>query len=264
MDCSSHTLKQLVMQKLDSFSAMRERCYRIDWIKVFLFGMMVYVFYASIFGSGLIKIESAEQIDKTIVDEIVDEVIKDKGLILEGNNKLKKSFVKEPHKASVLGFLDLGSKKKKKSLRRTAFFDQNGKEIKSFIKRFVHVAINEQKKYGVPASITLANSLLNSDVGKRKMTKRSNNYFAIPCTEKWKGKKLDAETCYRAYESAWSSFRDHSVFLTKELKLSSLYDEDYKAWAKALEASGKFDTKDLEKNLIKVIEQLELYRFDEE
>lgn len=248
------------MQKFDSFSAMRERCYRIDWIKVFLFGITLYVFYLSFFGSDILKVETTQAIDKTIVEE----VIKDKGLILEGNNKLKKSFVKELHKASMLGFLDSGNKKKEKSLRRTAFFDQGGNDIKSFIKRFVHVAINEQKKYGVPASITLANSLLNSDVGKRKMTKRSNNYFAIPCTEKWSGKKLDAETCYRAYESAWSSFRDHSIFLTKELKLSSLYDEDYKAWAKALEASGKFDTKDLEKNLIKVIEQLELFRFDEE
>ena len=248
------------MQKLDSFSTMRERCYRIDWIKVFLFGITLYVFYASFFGNEIVKVETTQAIDKTIVEE----VIKDKGLILEGNNELKKSFVKESHKASVLGFLDLGSKKKEKSLRRTAFFEHDGGDIKSFIKRFVHVAINEQKKYGVPASITLANSLLNSDVGKRKLTKRSNNYFAIPCTDKWKGKKLDADNCYRSYESAWSSFRDHSIFLTKELRLSSLYDENYKAWAKALEASGKFDTKDLEKNLIKVIEQLELYRFDED
>ncbi len=250
------------MQKSDSFSTMRERCYRIDWIKVLFFVVTSYVFYASFFGNEFVKVERTQAIDKTIVEE----VIKDKGLILEGNNELKKSFVKEPHKASVLGFLDLGDKKKKqkKSLRRTEFFDQNANDIKSFIKRFVHVAINEQKKYGVPASITLANSLVNSDVGKRKMTKRSNNYFAIPCTDKWEGKKVDADACYRSYESAWSSFRDHSIFLTKELKLSSLYDENYKAWAKALQASDKFDIKDLEKNLIKVIEQLELYRFDEE
>lgn len=246
------------MQKLDSFSTMRERCYRIDWFKVLLFTITVYVFYASFFNEDRRDIESTHPIDKTIVEE----VIKDKGLILEGNKDLKKSFVNKAHKASVLGFLDLGEKKK--ALRQTEFFDQNGSDIKSFIKRFVHVAINEQKKYGVPVSITLANSLLNADVGKRKMTKRSNNYFAIPCTDKWSGKKLEADHCYRAYESAWSSFRDHSLFLTKELKLSSLYDEDYKAWAKALEASGKFDIKDLEKNLIKVIEQLELYRFDED
>jgi len=252
------------MQKSDSFSTMRERCYRIDWLKVLLFTITVYVFYLSFFGNKSKNDEVVRKTSQPVDETIVEEVIKDKGLILEGNNKLKKSFAKEPHKASVLGFLNLSDKEEKKSKRRTTFFDQNGNDIKAFIERFVHVAMSEQKKYGVPTSVILANSLLNSDVGKRKMTKGSNNYFAIPCTEKWDGKKLTIDRCYRSYESAWSSFRNHSTFLIKELKLSSLYEEDYKAWAKALEASGKFDMEDLEKNLIKVIEQLELYRFDED
>lgn len=248
------------MQKSDSFSTMRELCYRIDWLKVGMCLLLFYFLTNSYLGSRETSIKKASSTDEFIIDDIIKE--KDKQIILEGNKALKKSIVNtETKKATVLGFLDIDLKKKP-SLRRSNFFDHDGKAIKSFLKRFVHVAINEEKKYGVPTSIILASALLQSDVGDRKISKKSNNYFGVQCSAGWKGKTVKETRCFRVYENAWSSFRDHSIYLTKELKLSKLKGKNYKAWATALEDSGKFDTKNFEKNLVKVIEDLELYRFD--
>jgi len=248
------------MQKSDSFSTMRELCYRIDWLKVGMCLLLLYFLTNSYWGLNNSQPNETSSKEEFIIDDIIKE--KDKQIILEGNKTLKKNIANDKtQKASVLGFLDLNVKKKP-SLRRSKFYDQDGKVIKSFLKRFVHVAINEEKKFGVPTSVILASALLQSDVGFRSISKKSNNYFGVQCSDGWKGKKTKDNGCYRAYENAWSSFRDHSIYVTKELKLGKLKGKNYKVWAEALADSGKFDTKNFEKNLVKVIEDLELHRLD--
>ncbi|MFT7606395.1 MAG: flagellum-specific peptidoglycan hydrolase FlgJ, partial [Saprospiraceae bacterium] len=139
---------------------------------------------------------------------------------------------------SSIPFIGSGSSsaKKKSELPQIEAF-----VIDSYLKRFANVAISERKKYGVPASIILANALFHSYAGKRDMAQSGNNHFAIPCTTDWNGPN-DTYTgmCYRHYENAWTSFRDHSLFVTsgKYAKLRQLGSTDYKGWAKNLEAEG--------------------------
>lgn len=137
--------------------------------------------------------------------------------------------------------------------------------VESYIRRFAHVAINERKKYGVPSSVIMANALFHSFAGKRDMSISGNNHFAIACENSWTGPNgTYAGNCFRHYENAWTSFRDHSLFVTsgKYAQLRQLESTDYKAWAKNLEAQGFSEFEDLEENLIKLIEKYSLHQLD--
>ena len=139
------------------------------------------------------------------------------------------------------------------------------KVIGSYLKRFAQVAISESKKYGVPTSIILANSIFHSFAGTRDMAEIGNNHFAIACTSDWNGERGAYQNkCYRQYENAWTSFRDHSLFVTsgKYSNLLQYGTSDYKSWAKGLEKARYSEFSDLEKNLINIIEKHELYQLD--
>lgn len=138
-------------------------------------------------------------------------------------------------------------------------------KVKSYIERFGRVARSEQKKFGIPASIVLANALLHSQAGENQASKRANNHFGLACTEDWMGEKWDQEgDCYRVYENAWTSFRDHSFFLTTGTfaDLRQLDPKDYKAWAKAMEKKAYTTYDDLADQLIEVIEHWRLHELD--
>ena len=137
--------------------------------------------------------------------------------------------------------------------------------VQSYIKRFAHVAISERKKYGVPSSIIIANALFHSYAGKRDMAQSGHNHFAIPCSVDWTGPNgTYTGMCYRHYENAWTSFRDHSLYVTsgKFTKLRRLGTTDYKGWAKNLEAEGFSEFENLEKNLLQLIEKYDLSQLD--
>ena len=157
----------------------------------------------------------------------------------------------------IEGFLSKGGKNEE--------FPEIDEDTKiSFLKRFAQVAVAEQKKYGIPASIVLANALRQSFAGKRELTLKSNNHFALPCTFDWTGgnEQMGSE-CYRKYENAWLSFRDHSIFVTSG-KFSDLRNsKDYKAWAKGLQSLGYPSGSDnLAEDLIKIIEKYGLNNLD--
>jgi flagellum-specific peptidoglycan hydrolase FlgJ len=110
-----------------------------------------------------------------------------------------------------------------------------------FIERFGRVAKAEQEKFGIPASIVLGNALLIGKAGEAMSVKLGLNFFGLTCTEDWLGEKGEIEgRCFRYYESAWMSFRDHSLFITtgKFSSLRSLKGQTYSAWADALEKAG--------------------------
>jgi flagellum-specific peptidoglycan hydrolase FlgJ len=161
---------------------------------------------------------------------------------------------------SIVGSL-FGSSTKKEEW---ANIDEETK--KGFLRRFHQVAVAERKKYGIPASITLANALLQSSAGKRDIAIKSYNHFGLPCSFDWNGdgEKYGGE-CYRKYENAWVSFRDHSIFITtgKFSKLRDHSNYDYKAWAKGLEKSGYPSASEhLADKLIEIIEKYELEQLD--
>jgi len=135
----------------------------------------------------------------------------------------------------------------------------------AYLKRFAHVAMSEQKKFGVPASIILANSMIHSFAGTREMAKAGHNHFNLPCTLDWQGAQGSYHgKCYRHYENAWMSFRDHSIFVTsgKFAELQKIAPTDYKSWANALEQKGFSKTPNLSSQLIQLIEQYELQHLD--
>lgn len=138
-----------------------------------------------------------------------------------------------------------------------------------YIKKYSVLAVNEMEVYKIPASITLAQGLLESQFGQSYLTRTSNNHFGIKC-HKWEGERVyhddDAKgECFRKYKYAERSYRDHSLFLSKKERYKKLFtfgQNDYKSWAKGLRKAGYATDKKYPEKLIKLIEEYELYVFD--
>ena len=130
----------------------------------------------------------------------------------------------------------------------------------AFVKRFGKVARDEQNKFGIPASVILAEAMLQSSVGTRSLAKVNNNFFALPCGKFWKGEtSTEKNECFRSYASAWESFRDHSQFIIKSLEAPK--SKEYKDWIAAF--SEAFGTKDeYTQLLVEIIEKYDLHLLD--
>jgi len=141
----------------------------------------------------------------------------------------------------------------------------------TYIKRFAEVARSEMEQFGIPASITLAQGLLESQSGKSPLAKGANNHFGIKCFSK-KCKKGHCKNFsddhhkdfFRTYPSAWESFRAHSLFLQKDRykHLLNLEKTDYINWAVGLKKAGYATDPNYAKKLIRLIESLELDKYD--
>ena len=138
-----------------------------------------------------------------------------------------------------------------------------------YIKTYGTLAIKQQTQYKIPASITLAQGLLESGAGQSDLARRSNNHFGIKCHE-WKGARVYHDDdlrgeCFRKYNTVEQSYIDHSKFLAERPRYASLFKlrvTDYKGWAKGLQKCGYATDRAYANKLIKVIEDYELYRYD--
>jgi len=123
---------------------------------------------------------------------------------------------------------------------------------------------------GIPASITLAQGMLESDYGNSPLAKYANNHFGIKCHRGWEGPSFiqdddEANECFRKYFSAFDSYRDHSEFLMTRDRYASLFEfkaTDYKAWARGLKKAGYATNPKYADLLIKIIEENELHQYD--
>jgi len=139
-----------------------------------------------------------------------------------------------------------------------------------YIEKYKDDAITEMIRSGVPASITLAQGILESGDGNSPLARYGNNHFGVKCHSDWKGKTMridddKKDECFRKYESVKGSFRDHSNFLTDRSRYAFLFDlkiTDYKGWAKGLKKAGYATNPKYANILIKLIEQHELYQYD--
>lgn len=128
------------------------------------------------------------------------------------------------------------------------------------------------KKYKIPASITMAQGLLESGAGYSELTRKANNHFGIKCGSDWTGPTShhddDAkQECFRSYDNARESYEDHSRFLTTKRRYASLFNlrtNDYKGWAHGLKAAGYATNPVYAEMLINIIERYELYKLDDE
>ncbi|QDW27204.1 LysM peptidoglycan-binding domain-containing protein [Pedobacter sp. KBS0701] len=140
----------------------------------------------------------------------------------------------------------------------------------SYIDEFKGVAIEEMNSAGIPASITLAQGILESGSGNSDLAKYANNHFGIKCTSEWKGKNYfrdddQKNDCFRVYKDARESFRDHSEFL-KRKRYSFLFQldkNDYKSWAQGLKTAGYATNPKYPDLLINTIEKYQLYQYDQ-
>lgn len=138
-----------------------------------------------------------------------------------------------------------------------------------YIEQYKDIAIEQQQHYGIPASITLAQGLLESAAGKSYLAREGNNHFGIKCHRQWHGEVVEVgdsarRVCYRQYGSAADSFKDHSLFLQGK-RYSRLYDlevTDYRGWATGLRECGYAEDTAYPQKLIQIIEQYELYNYD--
>ena len=144
------------------------------------------------------------------------------------------------------------------------------KQYEEYIKKYRDIAVEEMKKYHIPASITLAQGLLESGAGQSTLARKSNNHFGIKCGSDWKGKSVrhdddERNECFRAYKHPKQSYEDHSKFLVSRPRYASLFKlkiTDYKGWARGLKKAGYATNPRYAEQLIGIIELYDLDRYD--
>ena len=145
------------------------------------------------------------------------------------------------------------------------------KQYEDYIKKYRELAVEEMKKYHIPASITLAQGLLESGAGQSTLARKSNNHFGIKCGSDWRGKTVSHDDdargeCFRAYKHPKDSYEDHSKFLAGRSRYASLFKlkiTDYKGWARGLKKAGYATNPRYADQLIGIIELYELHKYDE-
>jgi len=145
-------------------------------------------------------------------------------------------------------------------------------DTQDYIETFAEIAQYEMRAYGIPASITLAQGILESGSGRGELTLKTNNHFGIKCHAGWQGEfdfhDDDAKgECFRKYNHPMYSFRDHSIFLSTRSRYAFLFNykrDDYKKWAHGLRQAGYATDRKYPQKLIALIERYDLHKYDEE
>ncbi len=161
------------------------------------------------------------------------------------------------------------NKSPKQSVKKLAALDANTR-MKVYVLQYAEMAQKEMKKYGIPASITLAQGLLESQAGMGELATKSNNHFGIKCHKGWRGARVSHDDdakgeCFRKYKKVEQSYRDHSEFLRNRGRYSDLFKmkkRDYVSWAHGLKKAGYATDPQYAFKLISLIERYELWQFD--
>jgi flagellum-specific peptidoglycan hydrolase FlgJ len=144
------------------------------------------------------------------------------------------------------------------------------KNVLKYIKNYAAIAVKEMHEHKIPASITLAQGILESGSGKGELALKSNNHFGIKCHTGWQGERVyhdddEQGECFRKYQYVATSYKDHSAFLTQRKRYAFLFNyrtKNYKKWAKGLKKAGYATDKKYPKKLIRIIETYKLNEFD--
>ena len=142
--------------------------------------------------------------------------------------------------------------------------------VERYIRQYAPTAVSEMRRSGVPASITLAQGILESAAGTSRLAVKANNHFGIKCGSLWKGRSIKADDdarneCFRSYGSPAESFRDHSDFLRYRDRYAFLFElepSDYKGWAYGLKQAGYATDPAYPSKLISLIERYNLTQYD--
>ena len=151
----------------------------------------------------------------------------------------------------------------------TADAQQIVKRYQDYVNQYKDIAIHEMRRYNIPASITLAQGILESGAGSSELCRKGNNHFGIKC-HGWSGRAVyhdddESQECFRAYDSARESFEDHSRFLATSARYKRLFQlsrTDYKSWAYGLKECGYATNPQYAQKLIQLIELYQLHQYD--
>lgn len=195
-------------------------------------------------------------------------VVKTKSEINKENTlKTDKIAVAKPLKPSK----PLLVKEETETLIATSKISVSKNTVESYVHLYAPAAMQSMKMYGIPASIKLAQGILESGSGNGTLCTTANNHFGIKCKEEWTGESVshtdDAPNeCFRKYNSALESYNDHSEFLANRVYYKNLFTldkSDYKAWAKGLKKAGYATDPKYPAKLINIIERYRLFEYDE-
>jgi len=142
--------------------------------------------------------------------------------------------------------------------------------ITDYVLQYKDIAMGNMQKYGIPASIILAQGILESGAGKGDLAMEANNHFGIKCHKDWLGESVrhdddSSQECFRKYTEASESYKDHALFLVGKNRYATLFTyekDDYKAWAKGLRAAGYATDPNYPDKLISYIERYNLHQYD--
>lgn len=143
-------------------------------------------------------------------------------------------------------------------------------KVHNYLRVFGPIAQREMATYKIPASITLAQGLLESGFGEGRLALEGNNHFGIKCHREWEGKRIyhdddEKGECFRVYQDAAESYRDHSLFLTGRDRYAFLFQlgkKDYRSWARGLKKAGYATDPKYPAKLIRLIERFDLAQYD--
>ncbi len=165
----------------------------------------------------------------------------------------------------------LPSVHQKEHVRNLAKKNPNlNKQTLAYISKYAPIAVKEMLQNKIPASITLAQGILESGRGRSELALKSNNHFGIKCHAGWKGERVyhdddEKGECFRKYQFVETSYDDHSAFLTERSRYAFLFNygaKDYKSWAKGLKKAGYATDKKYPNKLIAIIQTYKLHEFD--
>ena len=185
-----------------------------------------------------------------------------KGIVTKKKNTSKKEVVVKEKETNV-NTKDLVKEEVKGKETRNA--------VEKYIDLYSDIAKDNMRTHKIPASITLAQGILESGSGKGRLAQKANNHFGIKC-HGWKGAKIyhdddRSQECFRKYRKVESSYEDHSEFLTGRKRYASLFKlkpDNYRGWAKGLRAAGYATDRKYPQKLISLIERYQLYNYDKE
>ena len=151
-----------------------------------------------------------------------------------------------------------------------SFAQTRNEAYSSYIEQYYQLAVKQQKEHNIPASIVLAQGLLESGAGQSEFARQSNNHFGIKCNKDWTGDKIyhdddEKGECFRKYNQVLDSYEDHATFLKSRPRYAFLFNlnpSDYEGWAHGLKKAGYATNPAYAYKLISIIEDYNLHRFD--
>ncbi|QLE00595.1 glucosaminidase domain-containing protein [Galbibacter sp. BG1] len=197
-------------------------------------------------------------------------------LVSCGAKKKSSSSKKHPRKHSTVdrrpstNTYDSNNSKETETLESTSMTTVYTETVDDYINVYSPIAQKQMQNYGIPASIILAQGILESGAGKGELVRKANNHFGIKCHTGWTGERAyhddDARgECFRKYTHPLYSYQNHSEFLTTRSRYGFLFDldkDDYKGWAKGLRSAGYATDRRYPDKLISLIEKYQLYKYD--